>query len=778
MRKIFSSQSAFLHPRLLLGVAICLTGISLALVVFGQNRWNNARPNSPGPGVIVTGSPDVTPTPTPTPSCVPPPPGMVSWWPGDGNANDIWDGNPGTLQGGATFALGEVGQAFSFNASTNSGVLVPSSASLNPTEAITIDAWVNPSSYPNTGPAVVRKDTNTVGTTQYSLSVGDGVNTGVLHCNIGGSIGATGGSVPLNQWSHVACTYDRQNLRAYVNGTQVAFTAGTQAIPVSSENLGIGKELGFTDRNFDGLVDEVEILNRALSQSEIQSIVNAGSSGKCKPQCVPPPANMVAWYPGDGNANDISGDNYNGTLSGGVTFTPGEVNQAFTFNGTDGEVILPNSASAPLLNFGPTDSFTVDAWLKPDPSVLGTQRVVVSLTYVCSPEEIVLALLVDGRIDFDFRDSNGIAIVTVSPSSILDGNWHHVAGVRDVTPHTATLYLDGTPVSSVADTTTGTFTRADGQNRIGSIAVACPTDRYFWKGQIDEVEVFRRALSQSEIQAIVNARSAGKCRACAPPPANMVSWWPGDGNANDIVGTNNGTAQNGVTFPAGEVGQAFGLSASSSQYVTVPDSPSLRVTQFTLDGWVSFNSTVGGGCCNMLFSKSFGSGDAESYAVWYSGNALHGDTCDGPSFAANCTVLDFPFIPTLGVWYHIAYTFGGSTHALYLNGLQVASLANTRAPTYDGTDFSIGSETENGSRTYYFDGKIDEVELFNRALSQPEIQSIVNAGSAGKCKPTGCTLTCSPTLVVTNAAGQCGASAGPPGVPAESYPGPGSRSWR
>src|SRR5205807_9506441 len=171
------------------------------------------------------------------------------------------------------------------------------------------------------------------------------------------------------------------------------------------------------------------------------------------------------------------------------TFGTGEVAQAFTFNGTDGEVILPNSSSAPLLNFGPNDSFTIDAWIKPDPSVLETQRVILTLTYVCSPEEIVLALLTDGRIDFDFRDSNGISAVTTSPSSILDGNWHHVTGVRDVTTHTATLYLDGTPVSSVADTTTGTFTRADGQNRIGSIALACPTERYFWKGQIDEVEI-------------------------------------------------------------------------------------------------------------------------------------------------------------------------------------------------------------------------------------------------------------------------------------------------
>src|SRR5437763_2728435 len=48
-------------------------------------------------------------------TCVQPPPGLVSWWPGDGNAKDIADGNPGTLQGGVTFASGKVGQAFHFN---------------------------------------------------------------------------------------------------------------------------------------------------------------------------------------------------------------------------------------------------------------------------------------------------------------------------------------------------------------------------------------------------------------------------------------------------------------------------------------------------------------------------------------------------------------------------------------------------------------------------------------------------------------------------------------
>src|SRR5437867_10003102 len=65
------------------------------------------------------------------PSCVAPPSGMVSWWPGDGNADDIQGGNNGTLQGGATFGTGEVGQGFSLNG-TSAYVSVPDNANLYP----------------------------------------------------------------------------------------------------------------------------------------------------------------------------------------------------------------------------------------------------------------------------------------------------------------------------------------------------------------------------------------------------------------------------------------------------------------------------------------------------------------------------------------------------------------------------------------------------------------------------------------------------------------------
>src|SRR2546422_5675521 len=75
-------------------------------------------------------------------NCLPPPPGMLGWWPGDGNPNDLVAGRNGTLQGGATYAAGKVGQAFSFNGA--SWVEVPDDPTWTlDTNDFTIDLWVN-----------------------------------------------------------------------------------------------------------------------------------------------------------------------------------------------------------------------------------------------------------------------------------------------------------------------------------------------------------------------------------------------------------------------------------------------------------------------------------------------------------------------------------------------------------------------------------------------------------------------------------------------------------
>src|SRR5882672_8900968 len=75
---------------------------------------------------------------------------------------------------------------------------------------------------------------------------------------------------------------------------------------------------------------------------------------------------------------------------------------------------------------------------------------------------------------------------------------------------------------------------------------------------------------------------------CFSAPTNLVGWWPGDGNASDIVGTNNGTLQGGATASgAGMVGSAF-TSDGTNGFVQIPNSASLRPTNLTIEAWVRF----------------------------------------------------------------------------------------------------------------------------------------------------------------------------------------------
>src|SRR5213076_3143453 len=77
---------------------------------------------------------------------------------------------------------------------------------------------------------------------------------------------------------------------------------------------------------FNGLIDEVEIFDHALSDAQVLAIFNAGAGGKCKP-CLPPPNDMVSWWPGDGHPNDIQGTHH-GTLQNGAGYGTGHVAQA------------------------------------------------------------------------------------------------------------------------------------------------------------------------------------------------------------------------------------------------------------------------------------------------------------------------------------------------------------------------------------------------------------------------------------------------------------------
>ena len=202
---------------------------------------------------------------------------MVSWWPGDGNTNDIVDGNSGTFVGTASYATGEVGQAFSFNGSNY--VEVPDAANLDfaPNAPITVDMWVYST---GGGGHIIGKRVGCAGggsSINYQMAAAGG--KGLVFGDGNGNEVVTGRQLPLNTWTHLTGTFDGSTYRFYINGTLAGTAPGTLG-PTNNAPLRIGTS--GTCLGFVGLIDEVELFNRALSQQEIQAIVNAGSAGKCK----------------------------------------------------------------------------------------------------------------------------------------------------------------------------------------------------------------------------------------------------------------------------------------------------------------------------------------------------------------------------------------------------------------------------------------------------------------------------------------------------------------
>jgi hypothetical protein len=213
-------------------------------------------------------------------TCVAPPAGMVGWWPGDGSANDIVGGDNGTLHGGATYAAGEVGEAFSLNG-TDAFVQAPDALDLDPTSAGSQDAWVNFSQLPSVAGHIMEIIGKGGFGTDFDLQA-ETDNRFHFYVAVGAEVSSTT-VIQTGVWYHVAGTWDaKTGLKIYVNGVLENTNSALVTRNASSEPLMIGNQPAFGPRLFNGLIDEVQVFDRALTAAEVEAIFDAGSAGQCK----------------------------------------------------------------------------------------------------------------------------------------------------------------------------------------------------------------------------------------------------------------------------------------------------------------------------------------------------------------------------------------------------------------------------------------------------------------------------------------------------------------
>ncbi len=636
------------------------------------------------------------------PPCVPVPPDLVGWWRGEGNADDLAGTNNGALLGNATTsAPGEVGQAFGFDG-TNGYVQIPDAPELNPTN-LTIEAWVLFSALDSAGAGdsppgqqyIVFKQ-NSAGTNFEGFSLGK-TRTGSGDAFSFTVSSAYGETVSLQSttlvvtgvWYYVAAARDASFTSLYVNGQLESQTNVDFPQDYGTNDLFFGSSGDPSwDHKFAGLLDEVSLYSRALSADEINAIYNAGAAGKCLE------ASLTAQPQ---SQTVLAGSN----VSFAVAAQGSALSYQWLFNGTN---VLAGATAASLMlsNVQPTDagSYTV---------------VVTNLASSITSAVAVLTVLIPPAIIASPQTYTNLAGTAATFSAAASGSG----------PLSYQWLLNGVSLHD-----NGNILGANASTlQIFSVQPDNAGDLVLTVSSPGGVAVATLATLVVEVPP-----------ACVPVPPGLVGWWRGEGNADDLAGTNNGALLGNATPSAlGEVGQAFSFDGTND-YVKIADAPELNPTNLTIEAWVllsELDSTGSGdsppGQQYIVFKQNSVSTTSAGYQLGKS-RTTDGDVfCFVVSSAADQTYsLCSTSLVTTSVWYHVAAVRGSNFTQLYVNG-QLESQTNVDFPQDYGANALFFGSSGDLSWDHKFAGLLDEVSLYSRALSADEIGAIYNAGAAGKC---------------------------------------------
>jgi len=270
-------------------------------------------------------------------------PDLAAYWKFDETSGETafdstGNGNDGAFVGDPKWIPGKLGGALEFDGDDylNCG----NGPSLQIQDEITIAFWFKVEAFSNTWEAFMAKGDNSYRTSRGG-GTGNATHLGISGTSTGGGNGWFNGTVVVtdNQWHHMAATYDGAEGRIYIDGVLDVTSPGTGQINISTFDLYIGENSQATGRFLHGLLDEMRIYSRALTESEILGVM-AGAGAEYPFASGPNPADGVyhedtwvnlSWRAGDfAVSHDVYlGDNFDAVNEGAEGTFIG--NQAATF---------------------------------------------------------------------------------------------------------------------------------------------------------------------------------------------------------------------------------------------------------------------------------------------------------------------------------------------------------------------------------------------------------------------------------------------------------------
>jgi len=192
--------------------------------------------------------------------------------------------------------------------------------------------------------------------------------------------------------------------------------------------------------------------------------------------------NLVAYWPFDNDISDKSGNGNNG-INDGATFVSGKINEGLSFDGNDNMVVSGVSSLNP-------SKVTLEAWVK-NSGTPGTYKYITGKYYLGDRGSYALYTSGSGGLRFYISHTAGFVASPDAGTGIWDGNWHHIAGTYDGAK--VRLYVDGVEVGS------GTVTTKSIAYNANDLYIGSYGSGFYWKGIIDEVKIYNRALDAIEI---------------------------------------------------------------------------------------------------------------------------------------------------------------------------------------------------------------------------------------------------------------------------------------
>jgi len=483
-----------------------------------------------------------------------------------------------------------------------------------------------------------------------------------------------------------------------------------------------------------------------------------------------PSNGLVGWWPFNGNANDESGNGNNGTPGSGVTLISdrfGTSNSAYDFNGY-GNISLLN-----LPTTGSSD-FTITSWVKTND--LSVRKGIACWGQDSPWQGTYFYVTANGNLKFDFAYNGG----PQSPSFIADNSWHFV-GIT-CTNGLIQLYING--IASGASLQMSP--NVNGANKALGANIDNSANNNFI-GSLDDFGIWNRALTPTEITNLYNSintpaptvsvspsstticpgnpttltASACGSTACSSSglptslQTGLVGYWPFCGNANDASGNGNNGTVNGATLTSdryGNTSSAYNFNGSSN-YIDVGNNNSLNSNIVTISAWynaVDYGSSAQGFQGNLV-SKREQSGWGGAYQLALMSNPSN--LVYAPYTIAGQNGNVYSTLQPLGQWIHVVYVHDLNSARIYINGVLSGTTLVSGGLTFNNLPVWFGARPNAGGLSHFFNGKLDDIAIWNRALTATEIQQLYTTSDAtyswspgGETTPS---ITVSPTTTTT-----------------------------